>query len=54
MNGGFRPARLPLKLDFSGTEYEGLEVTVRPVPMAVMLDVAVISAWTEALPGAAQ
>jgi hypothetical protein len=37
---GFRPPKTPLKLDFTGTEYEGLEVTVRPVPMSVMLDVA--------------
>ena len=36
---GFRPKRTPFKLDFSGTECEGLEVTVRPVPMSVMLDV---------------
>ena len=36
---GFRPARAPFKLDFTGTEYEGLEVTVRPMPMSVMLDV---------------
>ena len=37
---GFRPKRTPFKLDFSGTEYEGLEITVRPLPMAVMLDVS--------------
>jgi len=37
---GFRPKRTPLKLDFSGTEYEGLEITVRPLPQAVMLDIA--------------
>jgi hypothetical protein len=36
---GFRPKRTPFKLDFSGTECEGLEVTVRPMPMSVMLDV---------------
>jgi hypothetical protein len=37
---GFRPKRAPFKLDFTGTEYEGLEITVRPVPMSVMLDTA--------------
>lgn len=36
---GFRPKRTAFKLDFSGTECDGLEVTVRPVPMSVMLDV---------------
>jgi hypothetical protein len=36
---GFRPKREPFKLDFTGTEYEGLEITVRPVPMSVMQDV---------------
>jgi len=36
---GFRPKRTPFKLDFSGTEYEGLEVTVRPVPLSVMMDI---------------
>jgi len=36
---GFRPKRTPFKLDFSGTECEGLEITVRPVPQAVMVDV---------------
>jgi hypothetical protein len=36
---GFRPKRAPFKLDFTGTEYEGLEVSARPVPMSVMLDV---------------
>jgi hypothetical protein len=41
---GFRPKRTPFKLDFSGTECEGLEVTVRPVPMSVMLDVGAASA----------
>ena len=39
---GFRPKREPFKLDFSGTEYEGLEVTARPVPMSVMLDVLAV------------
>jgi hypothetical protein len=37
---GFRPKRGPFKLDFAGTEFEGLEVTVRPVPMSVMLDIS--------------
>jgi len=37
---GFRPKRTPFKLDFSGTEYDGLEITVRPVPLAVMMDMA--------------
>ena len=37
---GFRPKRTPFKLDFSGTEYEGLEITVRPLPMNVMLDMS--------------
>jgi hypothetical protein len=37
---GFRPKRAPFKLDFAG-EYEGLEITVRPVPMSVMQDIAV-------------
>jgi hypothetical protein len=35
---GFRPKRTPFKLDFSGTEYEGLEVTVRPVSLSVTMD----------------
>jgi hypothetical protein len=35
---GFRPKRTPVKLDFTGTECQGLEVTVRPVPMSVMYD----------------
>lgn len=44
---GFRPKSAPFKLDFSGTEYDGLEITVRPVPLAVMLDmVAACAAWT--------
>lgn len=38
---GFRPKRAPFKLDFTGTELEGLEVTVRPVPMSVLQDIAV-------------
>jgi hypothetical protein len=37
---GFRPKRTPFKLDFTGTEYAGLEVTVRPLPLSVMLDMA--------------
>jgi len=37
---GFRPKRAPFKLEFSG-EFEGLEVSVRPVPMSVMNDIAV-------------
>ena len=41
---GFLPKREPLKLDFAGTEYEGLEITVRPVPMSVVLDVAAAAA----------
>lgn len=45
---GFRPKRTPFKLDFSGTEYEGLEITVRPVPMTVMLDVAAACAAPDA------
>jgi hypothetical protein len=36
---GYRVKRDPLKLDFSGTEHEGLEVTVRRVPTSVMLDI---------------
>ena len=36
---GYRPKRTPVKLDFTGTEYEGLEITVRPLPMAVMMDI---------------
>ena len=36
---GFRPKRTPFKLDFSGTECEGLEITVRLLPMNVMLDI---------------
>jgi hypothetical protein len=35
---GYRPQRISRKLDFSGTEYDGLEITVRSVPMSVMLD----------------
>ena len=35
---GFRPKRTPFSLDFSGTEYEGLEVTVRPVSLSVTMD----------------
>lgn len=44
---GFRPKRQPLKLDFSGTEYEGLEVAVRPMPMSVMLDIAAAAATSD-------
>lgn len=40
---GFRPKRAPLKLDFAGTEHEGLEITIRSVPMSVMQDIAVSS-----------
>jgi hypothetical protein len=42
---GFRPKRAPFKLDFTG-EYEGLEVTVRPVPLGLLRDDASV---TEAL-----
>lgn len=38
---GFRPKRAPLKLDFTDTEFQGLEVTLRPVPMSVLSDIAV-------------
>jgi len=38
---GYRPKRAPLKLDFAGTEYAGLEITIRSVPMSVIQDVAV-------------
>ena len=41
---GFRPPRAPMKLNFSGTEYEGLQITVRAAPMSVMLDVAAAAA----------
>jgi len=34
---GYRPTRIPCKLDFTGTEYDGLEVVTRP--MSVLLDV---------------
>jgi len=37
---GYRPKRDPYKLDFSGTEHEGLEITVRRMPTSVLLDVA--------------
>jgi hypothetical protein len=40
---GFRPPSAPFKLDFAGTEYAGLEITVRPVPMSVMLDIGAAS-----------
>jgi hypothetical protein len=36
---GFRPKRAPLKLDFSGTEHAGLEITIRSVPMSVIQDI---------------
>jgi len=36
---GYRPNRAPCKLDFTGTEYDGLEVVTRPMPMSVLLDV---------------
>jgi len=36
---GYRPTRIPCKLDFTGTEYDGLEVVTRPMPMSVLLDV---------------
>jgi hypothetical protein len=36
---GFRPKRSVFKLDFSGTEYEGLEITTRSIPMSLMLDI---------------
>lgn len=37
---GYRPKRTPFELDFSGTEDDGLEITVRPLPHALMMDVA--------------
>jgi hypothetical protein len=37
---GYRPKRDPYKLNFSATEHEGLEVTVRRMPVSVLLDVA--------------
>jgi hypothetical protein len=37
---GYRPRRTLRKLDFSGTEYDGLEIIMRPVPMSVVYDVA--------------
>jgi len=37
---GYRPKRSVFKLSFSGTEYEGLEITARAVPMSLMLDIA--------------
>ena len=45
---GFRPPAAPFKLDFAGTEYAGLEVSVRPVPMSVMLDIAAASVSVDA------
>jgi hypothetical protein len=41
---GYRPKREAFKLDFSGTEHEGLEITARPVPMSVWLDAATAAA----------
>lgn len=41
---GYRPKRTPCKLDFTGTEYDGLEVVTRPVPMSVLLDVMTAAA----------
>jgi hypothetical protein len=41
---GYRPKREPGKLDFSGTEHDGLEVAVRPLPTSVMLDLLAASA----------
>jgi hypothetical protein len=49
---GFRPKRELYKLDFTGTEYEGLEVTARGVPLAVMLDM--LTAMTAQEPSALQ
>jgi hypothetical protein len=47
---GFRPKRAPLKLDFTGGEYAGLEITVRSVPMSVMQDIAITASTDD--PGA--
>jgi hypothetical protein len=44
--GSFLSGREPLKLDFSGTRYAGLEVTARRTPMGMMRDAASV---TEAL-----
>lgn len=48
---GYRPKRTPCKLDFSGTEFDGLEVTTRPVPMSVMIDAATASASADPAAG---
>ncbi len=45
---GFRPARAPFKLDFDITEYAGLQISVRPVPMSVMLDVTASATTSDA------
>jgi hypothetical protein len=41
---GYRPKREPFKLDFSGTEHDGLEVIVRPLPTSVVLDIVAATA----------
>src|SRR5215469_14192802 len=35
---GYKPNRTVYKLDFSGTEYAGLEVSIRSVPLGKLLD----------------
>jgi hypothetical protein len=45
---GFRPKRAPMKLDFTGGEYAGLEITIRSVPMSVMQDVAATASSNDA------
>ena len=44
---GYRPKREPVKLDFSGTEHDGLEITARSVPMSVMLDLLAVTGAQE-------
>lgn len=36
---GYRPPPTVRKLDFSGTEHEGLEVATRGIPLGVLLDI---------------
>ena len=40
---GSFPMRRPLKLDFSGTDREGLEVTAKPVPVGLLHDAASVA-----------
>lgn len=41
--GSFRVSGPPLRLDFSGTSYQGLEVTARRAPLGLLRDAASVT-----------